>query len=159
MAGTVDLEQSYFDIGHRTDCFHPRRPDPFRSRPPFPPTSDPRALFRKILWAETEPVEGVGAQLARLIERLEAFEPGQRPGAGEAAECLRRIRERPQSTSFKSSNLFGVCYARLYHFVPSEIKVLRLVHKLKQLFYQFGSLADENLLLSHKTTQEYHGVD
>ena len=51
---------------------------------------------RRAMWAELEPLDGLPADLANLIGRLESLVPENRPSAIDAAAMLREIRQRPR---------------------------------------------------------------
>ena len=56
---------------------------------------DERILLQ-VMRAETRPITGLDADLARLIQDLESLDPRRRPTADEAAERLRSILDKPQ---------------------------------------------------------------
>lgn len=54
------------------------------------------ALMVEVSEGRSRPVEGLGKDLTRLIERLKSLNPSQRPTAKEAADRLRWIRDSPK---------------------------------------------------------------
>jgi len=68
----------------------------FTGKSAYPDNLDKLALLAKAQAGETLPVEGLEADLAALIRRLESVEPAARPSATEALERLRWIANRPQ---------------------------------------------------------------
>lgn len=53
-------------------------------------------MLQKAMWGESAPVEGLGASLTALIERLKSLVPHERPSAQVVAEALRRIADAPR---------------------------------------------------------------
>jgi len=68
----------------------------FTGQRPYEETEDKRKLLNKVMEAETRPLIGVRSDLARLINRLKSPAPTARPTAVEAAEQLKRIRNKPK---------------------------------------------------------------
>jgi serine/threonine protein kinase/tetratricopeptide (TPR) repeat protein len=64
-------------------------------KPPYPTDLDPRELRRRSLFAQTEPVIGLPADLTTLIRRLTSVIPASRPSSVDAAEMLQAIIDRP----------------------------------------------------------------
>lgn len=68
----------------------------FTGQRPIPDDLPPPERHRRSMWAETEPVTGLSAELTVLIHRLESLVPENRPTAIDAAEMLQAIRDRPR---------------------------------------------------------------
>jgi tetratricopeptide (TPR) repeat protein/tRNA A-37 threonylcarbamoyl transferase component Bud32 len=68
----------------------------FTGRPAFDSEVEYETLFENVKTGRTLAPAGVGADLARLIERLKSVPPSQRPTAVEAEERLRWIRGKPK---------------------------------------------------------------
>jgi tRNA A-37 threonylcarbamoyl transferase component Bud32/tetratricopeptide (TPR) repeat protein len=68
----------------------------FTGQPPFDPTLDYSTLLAKAQVGVTQPIAGLDADLAALIDRLKSTAPAQRPTAVETAERLRWIRGKPK---------------------------------------------------------------
>ena len=68
----------------------------FTGEPPIDLGLDPAELLARTERAETRPVRGLAPDLAALIGRMKAPEPGVRPSAVDAAERLAWIREAPR---------------------------------------------------------------
>ena len=68
----------------------------FTGRRAIPEELPAAERHRRAMWSELEPVEGLPADLAALIGRLESLVPENRPSAIDAAAMLRAIRERPR---------------------------------------------------------------
>ena len=68
----------------------------FTGLPPYDSDVDPETLLENVKTGRTLAPAGVGADLARLIERLKSVPPTHRPTALEAEERLRWIRGKPK---------------------------------------------------------------
>jgi len=68
----------------------------FTGRLPYGDDLTVETLRHRARWGDIAPVRGLDTQLAELIGRLTAVRSADRPGATEAAERLRWIRERPR---------------------------------------------------------------
>jgi len=68
----------------------------FTNRPPYADNLPPKEIQRRAMWAETEPVTGLPAELTTLIERLTELVPAARPSSVDAAEMLQAIIDRPR---------------------------------------------------------------
>lgn len=68
----------------------------FTGQPPVALGLPLDVMLQKAMWGESAPVEGLGASLTALIERLKSLVPHERPSAQVAAEALRRIADAPR---------------------------------------------------------------
>lgn len=68
----------------------------FTGTPPVDLGLEPAELLARAERAETLPIRGVKPELAALVDRMKALEPGVRPSALDAAGRLRWIREAPR---------------------------------------------------------------
>jgi serine/threonine protein kinase len=68
----------------------------FTGHPAREKTDDPSTLLTRARSGETQPVTGLSADLAALINRLKALSPAARPTAVETVERLERIEEKPR---------------------------------------------------------------
>ncbi len=68
----------------------------FTGRPSHDDTDDPSTLMAWAKKGQTRPVQGLGADLTALINRLKSPSPAARPTAVESVERLERIREKPK---------------------------------------------------------------
>ena len=70
----------------------------FTGASPYEGGATSEELLRRAASGETLPVEGVEPDLAALVGRMKAPQPGARPSVAEVAERLRFIREKPRRT-------------------------------------------------------------
>jgi eukaryotic-like serine/threonine-protein kinase len=68
----------------------------FTGRPPVALGLSLDVMLQKAMWGESASVEGLGAPLTALIERLKSLVPHERPSAQVAAEALRRVADAPR---------------------------------------------------------------
>ena len=68
----------------------------FTGRPPYGETDDNEALLGRALRGDVPPPAGLDADLTRLIQRLKAFAPAERPTAVDTLERLRWIAAKPR---------------------------------------------------------------
>ena len=70
----------------------------FTGASPYGGGATSEELLRRAASGDTLPVEGVDPDLAALVGRMKAPQPGARPSAADVAERLRFIREKPRRT-------------------------------------------------------------
>jgi eukaryotic-like serine/threonine-protein kinase len=68
----------------------------FTGKPPYDPRLDYATVLRLARRGFTDDLDGVGGDLAKLIQRLKSFAPSRRPTAVEASERLQWIRDAPK---------------------------------------------------------------
>ena len=68
----------------------------FTGRPPYGETDDNHVLLGRALRGDVPPPAGLDADLTRLIQRLKAFAPAERPTAVDTLERLRWIAAKPR---------------------------------------------------------------
>ncbi len=68
----------------------------FSTRPPYDSNIGRERLQAKVLWGDTNPVEGLDSEFKALIESMKSLGPGRRPTVEAVAEKLRWIDDRPR---------------------------------------------------------------